>query len=417
MSKLINIDSNSTTYGDMVAEVLPRGPIWDPSNPGVGGMAGGLGVEAVRFHRRLCDLMLEAYPATADELLAEWEEVFGLPLCTEPDTDDGRRVALAGRVAAQGGQSRAYYIDLAWSVLEADGEFSRVDDPSGVWIEEEPYGSPFEAWGGSAWDLLGGSGARHYWTMHLPSAVGATKRAIIECLLCKYKPAHTVLVDDEGAVVCEEVGTAGAADHYYYRLSSASLAQLAASATPMNDDNVGGFFCWLRIVSGWAQIAETHDGTQQWFLNVEPGAEEWDFDDVTFTPPELATDEWFAVAIPNVGSELGLYFNGAAVSLPGVADGFVRGNGRIYTEDGVFEVLDPCYVDGVVVTTDHIAAHAARGPGADPLLDDGDWDIGGDVIALWRDNIVEGEVANRRALAHPLVVTGGVQALPFEEEE
>lgn len=194
MSKLINIDSNSTTYGDMVAEVLPRGPIWDPSNPGVGGMAGGLGVEAVRFHRRLCDLMLEAYPSTADELLAEWEEVFGLPLCTEPDTDDGRRLALAGRVAAQGGQSRAYYIDLAWRVLEADGELVRADDPEGVWIEEEPYGSPFEAWGGSAWDLLGGSGARHYWTMHLPSAVGATKRAIIECLLCKYKPAHTVLL-------------------------------------------------------------------------------------------------------------------------------------------------------------------------------------------------------------------------------
>lgn len=191
MSKLINIDSDSTAYRDMVAEVLPRGPIWALENPGVEGMAGGLGVEAVRFHRRLYDLMLEAYPATADELLAEWEEVFGLPLCDSlPTGTAARQSALAARVAAQGGQSRAYYIDLAWTVLTPAG-YDRTTDPNLVTIEEKPYGTPFRVSINRVGDRLNGIGTTAMWVLHLPVGTPADAAAIIECLIDHYKPAHT----------------------------------------------------------------------------------------------------------------------------------------------------------------------------------------------------------------------------------
>lgn len=206
MAGLKPFDESSPAYRGMLGALWPRGPIWDPTQPGVAGLTAGFALEATRFHNRLVALMREAFPATADELLAEWEDAYGLPLCTAPETDDGRRLALAGRVAAQGGQARGYYIALAWAVLEADGEYSRVDDPEGVWIEERPFGSPFVAWGSAAWEAGSPSAAVFHWILHLPAGVSEVKTDIIECLLCRFKPAHTVLVRDDASYVCETPG-------------------------------------------------------------------------------------------------------------------------------------------------------------------------------------------------------------------
>lgn len=254
MAKLRQIGDSDIAYRDMIASLFPRGPIWDLTQPGVAGMTGGLGVEATRFHNRLVDLMLEAFPATADELLDEWEEAFGLPLCSVPEDDDGRRLALAGKVAAQGGQSRAYFIDLAWAVLSADGEYSRVEEPDLVTITERPFGDPFVAWGSDAWDLLGGRGARFYWRINLPGDVSAAKEAIIECLLCRYKPAHTVLVRANGTVVCETPGEPDPPTELgvYYDLPGSGTDDLAVATTSAAPQIIAietSVLFWMRVIS------------------------------------------------------------------------------------------------------------------------------------------------------------------------
>lgn len=144
------------------------------------------------FHGRVIDFLAEADPRTTDELLAEWERVYGLPLCDDaPTGDDERRAALAGRVAAVGGQTPAYYIDLAWAVLEQTG-YGRATDPDLVTIEETPYGEPFRV-GDRVGGRLGSVTDLSHWILHLPADTSADLAAIIECLVERYAPAHTVV--------------------------------------------------------------------------------------------------------------------------------------------------------------------------------------------------------------------------------
>jgi uncharacterized protein YmfQ (DUF2313 family) len=74
-------------------------------------------------------LMDEIDPRTTTELLAAWERVYGLPdACGGADVSapiDQRRAALGGKVAAIGGLSRAYFLDLATKLGYTDTAISR----------------------------------------------------------------------------------------------------------------------------------------------------------------------------------------------------------------------------------------------------------------------------------------------------
>lgn len=99
-----------------MADLLPYGMVW-PRDPDTDLMRtfGGLAVEYARLHQRDCDLLAESYPGTCIETIGDWERICGLPdPCTGPlDTLQERRDAVLGKLAAQGGQSRQYYTDLA----------------------------------------------------------------------------------------------------------------------------------------------------------------------------------------------------------------------------------------------------------------------------------------------------------------
>ncbi len=73
---------------------------------------------AAEFHRadaRAANLVEEADPRTAHELLADWERMAGLPdeCYPEANTLERRRRALVSRLTRPGGQSRRYFIGLA----------------------------------------------------------------------------------------------------------------------------------------------------------------------------------------------------------------------------------------------------------------------------------------------------------------
>lgn len=196
MAKLTRLLNSSTAYRDMMAKLLPRGPIWQiDSQPELKAILAGLQIEWKRFHARMLDLLAESDPRTTDELLPEWIAAFGLPApCgTLPESDDDKRAMLATKVAAQGGQSRDYFLALAHAALA--GAFGHeFDGAEWVIIDVRQYGWPFRTWSGHAWEPLIGLGAMFYWRIHLPAGVGGTDTAdVIECLLQHYKPAHTVL--------------------------------------------------------------------------------------------------------------------------------------------------------------------------------------------------------------------------------
>jgi uncharacterized protein YmfQ (DUF2313 family) len=104
-------------YAQVLADLLPLGVMW-PREPGTILMEvwRALAEEYARVHERDCDLLNESYPGIAIETLPDWERICGLPdPCVQPplDTIEERRAAILAKLAARGGQSRQYYIDLA----------------------------------------------------------------------------------------------------------------------------------------------------------------------------------------------------------------------------------------------------------------------------------------------------------------
>lgn len=419
MAGLKPFEESSPAYRGMVSALWPRGPIWDQAQPGVGGLTDGLALEATRFHNRLVALMREAFPATADELLAEWEEVFGLPLCTAPTTDDGRRLALAGRVAARGGQSRAYYIDLAWRVLEADGELVRADDPEGVWIEERPFGAPFVAWGSNAWEFGSPTGSVFYWILHLPAGASEEKTQIIECLLCRFKPAHTVLVRDDASYVCETPGEPEAPTStlgFYYHFPGSGTDDVALADIGAIEHQTIMF--WMRVTGadeGGNLLEVQNDYGETYEVYLAAGADfilELTVDNASFAgtsgaSPVIAFGAWdfYSVEItPGLGSEGGgvgrMYRNAVEIlettgtpfeggASPGGFGGSIKFQG---INLNVADVANIKTMNRVLTSVERTSLHAA-GPQHDYRASTGDWvgDTGG---IYWRDADVAGTVEN-----------------------
>jgi len=190
-------------YAQVLANLLPRGWAW-PRDPATVLMRvfGGLAVEFSRVHGRDCDLLAESYPGTASETLSDWERVTGLPdpcLPFPPNSLQARRRAVLFKLAARGGASKAYFIWLA----------SLLGFP--ITITEF---HPFRTGQNRAGDRLYGQDWAHAWRVNAPEVnvfyfrtgqSTASERlrewgnAVLECVLNRYKPAHTILMFGYGA--------------------------------------------------------------------------------------------------------------------------------------------------------------------------------------------------------------------------
>ena len=190
-----------TAYQDQLIQLLPPGRAWprDPQST-FGRLLGGLAVELARVDGRITDLGEEAYPRTTLELLPDWERVAGLPddCSGAPDGPTERRVALVNRLAARGGQSPAYFVELA----------ARL----GYVIDIAEYGS-FDA-GTAAGAELAGDAWRFAWRADVQVAAAQLTQGAaefdagsaagdrllgfgaldLECVLGRAKPAHTDLI-------------------------------------------------------------------------------------------------------------------------------------------------------------------------------------------------------------------------------
>lgn len=240
--------STAATYAAMLGKLLPRGPIWSAGQAALGALLTAFGAELNAVHARLVDLMEEAFPNTADELLADWLRVWGLPgpCSTMPATDAAKRELLAGKVAAQGGQSRAYFIGVVRAVLG--------DLTASVTIEERPNGVPFRVSINRVGDRLGGVVGLHVWIVHIPTGTSATKEDAIDCIVQAYKPAHTI-VTVQPTVFAYYSSPGGGGNYAEASTSVAALAVFPGAGAP-----VASIVFWARNMSaGDLRIGDAAD--------------------------------------------------------------------------------------------------------------------------------------------------------------
>lgn len=180
--------------------LLPWGPAWSRA-PGawLTRLLDGFAEELARVDGRASDLAIEANPRTTLELLEDWERATGLPdPCTgelEP-TLQGRRAAVVAKLAATGGQSIPYFLEVAAALGYPDAvidEFPAfvVDGSS---VEEALNDHPDWV---HTWRITAGSTSIIEFSVE-QSTVGeplvAFGDALFQCRFNALKPAHTILL-------------------------------------------------------------------------------------------------------------------------------------------------------------------------------------------------------------------------------
>ena len=142
-------------------------------------------------------LLIGAFPATALELLPEWEESLGLPdpcSISESDTIAIRQQAVVNKLIGTGGQTKDYFIQLMAS-LGYDIEITEYRQARAGWsvAGEALNGGDWSfTWKGIAPDVsfrVARAGKAHAGD---PLRSWGNKTLI--CLLSKYCPAHTIIL-------------------------------------------------------------------------------------------------------------------------------------------------------------------------------------------------------------------------------
>lgn len=110
------IPADAASYARQLKQLLPPGLLWRLDvDSWLSDLLFAIGQELARVDARAVDLLDEWDPRTAFELLADWERVLGLP---EPGTalavdTRERQIAVARKLVARGGQTAAYFVELA----------------------------------------------------------------------------------------------------------------------------------------------------------------------------------------------------------------------------------------------------------------------------------------------------------------
>lgn len=183
----------------MILKLLPSGKAWrKEEGSDLHTYCTPMSREFARIEQRAYDLVEEADPRTADECLEDWERVFGLPdPCVEdPDslTIEQRRNAILAKMRGQGGQTLAYFEEVAES-LGYDVECSNYD--------------AFRAGASSAGDPLTNDGWTFWFEVYALEGAASTTTYFragsgsagdplvlydqnqLECVINRLKPAHT----------------------------------------------------------------------------------------------------------------------------------------------------------------------------------------------------------------------------------
>lgn len=186
----------ASDYATALTQLLPSGAAWQAEGQPLGDLLAALAEELARLDARAAVLLREADPGQASELLVDWERVLGLPdpCIVESQTTAERQLAARTQYTLFGGQSAAWFIDLA----------ARF----GYTVTVQDFSSPAEAT--AAGVTFTGDGWAYTWRMNVgvDTAVqvfrAGTGRAgdalrewgdeLLECVVKRHCPAHTIVL-------------------------------------------------------------------------------------------------------------------------------------------------------------------------------------------------------------------------------
>jgi uncharacterized protein YmfQ (DUF2313 family) len=156
-----------------------------------------------RLHRAVARLLVvEADPRTVEDLLPEWERAFGLPDPCVADAETTiveRRRVLTAKVAAKGGQSRAFLIALAaahgYEVTIDEFRPATCVDPCDTPVYGDEWAYAFRVNAAE----LNVTWATCVDLCNVPLRTWGNAR--LECLIDRAKPAHTIALYAYAATV------------------------------------------------------------------------------------------------------------------------------------------------------------------------------------------------------------------------
>jgi len=184
-------------YRAQLSTLLPAGPAWDPELvPEIDQILNGVSQELARIEARAFDLLNEMDPGGVTEMVPDWERVMSLPdpcLGLEPVFEDRRR-AVRERLTATGGQSRAYFIDIA---VRQGYPLSSITEHRAPRFGRSRFGSAnFGTWRVQfMWTLNSGPRrrlGRRFGASFWGERFGVNPSSALECVIRRSAPAHTL---------------------------------------------------------------------------------------------------------------------------------------------------------------------------------------------------------------------------------
>lgn len=194
---------DAAQYKAQLMSLLPAGPAWDPELvPELEQILLGLSQELARVDARAFDLINEMDPLGVNELVPDWERVMGLPdpcLGDNPAFED-RRLAVRQRLVAVGGQSRAYFIEIA---VRQGYPAAGITERRAPRFGRSRFGAAhFGTWAAQfMWTLNSGPRrrlGRRFGASYWGERFGANPSGALECVIRRSAPAHTLEFIDYG---------------------------------------------------------------------------------------------------------------------------------------------------------------------------------------------------------------------------
>lgn len=187
------ISATADDYRALLQRLLPPGPAWREDDP----LLAALAPELARLHNRVGALVEEADPRATIEMLQDWERVAGLPdsclAALDISQSYAQRIgALVSRITATGGQSPAYYVELAaalgYDITITEFRLHSVDSD----VDAALYAAPWQ----HAWQVNAGSSTVGVLSVDdtVDDPLAWWGNDALECVIRRLKPAHTHVI-------------------------------------------------------------------------------------------------------------------------------------------------------------------------------------------------------------------------------